>query len=791
MCDMRSTSVMRKLRISVTDLAQLICRKGDLDSGAIAGPSARDGQKAHQRWQSNTEDETEVRVQSQFDVDGYRISLSGRIDMVNEAQRRVTEIKSTLVPAEFVSESQKALHRAQVRLYAFCLQNNNHELQQDWNLDVLYINIRNESPTREMEILSCNDLLNYGNDVLQRYVQWMQLVDQRAAECRQTAQALTFPYPDFRAGQRALASLVYRGSRDKFSSLCEAPTGVGKTISTLFPAVKSVGEENIKQIVYLTAKTSGMNAVADALSHMINTGLSMNAVTLRSKQLTCFCSNGGCERDEQGRCPMTIGFYDRLPKARAKLLSVGVITPALMDEISWEYQLCPFELAIQMLPWMTLVIADYNYVFDPLVRLPWFSEPRKTSLVLIDESHNLPDRSRSMYSAMLDRYMGQAVISELDAKHRSLIPKIEAVDKALLKHARGLEEGETITRNSPDGMRASIASAIESLMEAMSEGPALPIEANDWFKALCRYAAIDEAYGDSHRTITDVSKRRTKKAVRITLQCLDASKELNRLYKYYRSICFFSATLHPYSFYSTVLGAEEGAKWMQLASPFDESQSTHLLIPSIDTRYRQRTQSLPRLVELVNDVVTEKPGNYLVFLPSFQYLEQLWSAYVQQYPETRVWKQEKGQSREERQALIKDMESADPQVGFVILGGVFGEGVDYVGTRLIGAIVVGVGLPAVNAEQQLLAEHFLDKGYDGYDFANRIPGFTRVLQTAGRVIRTETDRGVIALVDGRFQEPFYRENFPQHIQPRLCRNREEWRDELTRFWNSEIKKSGA
>jgi len=774
---------MRKLRISVTDLATLICRTGDLDSAVTAGPTARDGQKAHQRWQANTKDEAEVRVRSQFEVDDCLITLGGRIDLLDEASRRITEIKSTVVPVEFISESQKALHRAQVRLYAFCLQNDS-DLIQDWALDVLYVNIRDESPARESEVLSCDEVLEYGNDILQRYVQWMASVEEQHAASIETAQALEFPFNRFRTGQRALASMVYRGSRDSFSSLCEAPTGVGKTISTLFPAVKSVGEKNIKQIVYLTAKASGMNAVSDALNKMTGTGLSINTVTLRSKQLTCFCSNGGCERDEQGRCPMTIGFYDRLPEARAKLLSVGVITPALMDEVSWEYQLCPFELAIQMLPWMTVVIADYNYVFDPLVRLPWFSEPRKTSLVLIDEAHNLPDRSRSMFSAALDRYMGQALIPLLDAKHRSLIPRIDGVDKALLKHARGLDEGESVTKEAPGGMKTSVSAAIETLLEMMSEGPALPVEANDWFKALCRYAAIDELYGDSHRTITDVSKRRSKKEVRIQLRCLDASKELQRLYKYYRSICYFSATLGPFSFYNTVLGATEDAKWMQLASPFDESQCAHLHIPSIDTRYRQREQSLPRLVELVNDVVSEKPGNYLVFLPSFQYLERLWSVYVEQYPEQRVWKQSKAQSREERQLLIDAMESPEPQLGFVILGGVFGEGVDYVGNRLIGAIVVGVGLPAVNAEQQLMAEHYRENGYDGYDFANRIPGFTRVLQTVGRVIRTESDRGVIALVDSRFQEPFYRSNMPKHIQPKLCRNRDEWRNELVRFWSS-------
>ena len=798
---------MNKIRISVTELAQFICRTGDLDFGSVAGLSARDGQKAHQRVQASSTDDNEVSVRSSFDVNDYRVSLGGRIDLLDKSMRRITEIKSTVVPAEFVSESQRSLHRAQVRLYAFCLQhevnpngadkliseestskdshsNNESVFDEVWILDVLYINIRNDTTTTESEELSCDEINRYGHDILKRYVEWMQLVDHHKNACLASAKNLKFPYPDFRAGQRALASLVYKGSRDSFNSLCEAPTGVGKTISTLFPAVKSLGEENIKQIVYLTAKTSGITAVSDALSRMMDSGLTIHSVTLRSKQLTCFCSNGGCERDADGRCPLTIGFYDRLPEARAKLLSLGVITPATMDDISWEYQLCPFELAIQMLPWMMIVVADYNYVFDPLVRLPWFSESRKSSLVLVDEAHNLPDRSRSMFSAKLDRYMGRSLIPLLSGQHKQLIPKIEAVDKALLKHARGLELGETIARDTPKGMRVSVNAAIELLLQAMSEGPALPTEASDWFRALCRYAAISDLYGESHRTITEVTKKGGKKDVRLTLLCLDASKELGKLYKYYKSVCFFSATLSPFSFYNAVLGAEDDAKWARLESPFKQHQSAHLLIPSIDTRYRYREQSLPQLVELVNDVASAKPGNYLVFLPSFHYLEQLWAAYIQRFPNQAVWKQAQGQTKQDHQSMLEAMQTAESRIGFVILGGVFGEGIDYVGDRLIGAVVVGLGLPGVNAEQQLMAEHFRENGYDGYDYANRIPGFTRVLQTIGRVIRTESDRGVVALVDGRFRDSFYRANFPAHIQPKQCSNQQAWREALKVFWSA-------
>lgn len=807
---------MDKARISVTDLAQLICRAGDLELGGVAGPTARDGQKAHQRWQEKTNDSTEVSVRATVAVEGVSVTIRGRIDLLDLQQQRITEIKSTLVPSTYLSDSQKALHRAQVRLYAFCwlnqepdrsspkvknpgapniaLGNSDSEapvaqnqqtlpaITDAWHLDVLYVNIRNETSTRESESFSSDQVQAFGEDVVKKYILWMKQVAAQKAACRESAKTLPFPYPNFRAGQRELAATVYRGARDGFSSLIEAPTGIGKTVSALYPAMKAIGENDVTQVVYLTAKASGVKAVSESLERMVVQGLRVNSVSLRSKQLTCFCSNGTCERDDDGRCPMTMGFFDRLPSARDDLLSRGVITPAVMDEVALQYELCPFELALQMLPWMSVVVCDYNYVFDPLVRLPWFSESRRKSLVLIDEAHNLPDRSRSMFSAQLDRRMGRAAAVAVERSHRSLLPRVDAVDRALLKHGRGLEAGETVSKQSPNAMRTSVGAAIETLMESMSEGPALPIEAVDWFKALCRYAAIDDLYSESHQTITEVSQFRGKKEVCVRLVCLDASNELNKLYKYYKSLSFFSATMRPAGFYQATLGVPEKSKTLQLNSPFEPNQSEYIVVPTIGTRYRQRDESLHRLVELIRDVTSAKQGSYLVFLPSFVYLEKIFDAYQNSYPEQRIWKQHQGQSREEHQAHLDALLVSEAHLGFVILGGVFGEGVDYVGNRLIGAVVVGVGLPGLSAEQELMAEYYRELGFDGYDFANRIPGLIRVLQTMGRVIRTESDRGVVVLVDDRFQHQFYRSNFPDHIQPNICRNRDSWTKRLQNFW---------
>lgn len=782
---------MRKLRVSITELAQLVCRTGDLDFGGAIGPTAREGQRAHQRWQANTADDTEVSIKVSINVADVELKLQGRIDCLNRGKRHVTEIKSTLVPAAQLSTSQKQLHRAQCRLYAYCLLHEHTTVpslaeinaEPIWLLDVLYINLRDDSKhVIESEQFSRQDILSFGNDVVERYVAWMKKVNVQHELSKNAAKTLTFPFTHFRAGQRSMAATVFRAARDAQTHLCEAPTGIGKTISTLFPAVKAFGEHQARQIVYLTAKASGVAAVYTAIDNMEKSGLAVNAISLRSKQLTCFCSNGRCERDEQGQCPVSVGFFDRLPSAREELLMMGVITPAALDDVAWRHQLCPFELALQLLPWMTIVVCDYNYVFDPLVRLPWFSEPKKHSLLLVDEAHNLPDRSRNMFSAQLDRYQCWRVAERLRVDHKALLPKVDAVDRALLKQGRGLAEGETVNEGSPDGLRASVSSAVEALMEALSGVPVLPLEAVDWFKALCRYAAIDDLYGSAHRTIITVVKVQGKRNVSIQLKCLDASEELAKLYKYYKSVSFFSATLRPIDFYRKSLGVANDAAYTRLPSPFSLEQSLCLLVPTIGTRYRQRQDSLAALVELVHDVYTAKEGSYLVFLPSFVYLDTLWAAYVSRYPNGSVWRQEPGHSRGERQEQLDRLQDSGPHLGFVILGGVFGEGVDYVGQQLIGAIVVGVGLPGLSTEQDLMAAHFRDQGFDGYDFTSRIPGLIRVLQTAGRVIRSEKDRGVIVLVDDRFQQAFYRQNLPDHIRPQLCKDRSGWNQQLKTFW---------
>lgn len=825
-----------EIRVSVTALADFACRSGDLVLGGVAGPTSREGIRAHRRFQQQALEaaagrkptpnpgagpdqnanpgqeqrptdrslagggltvdsvssglgvgaaagssvagdlagdrqsavQSEVSLSCSLGMNSRVIELGGRIDLIDYSVPRLTEIKTTLVPEEQLPETQKALQWAQLYLYGFLFL---HQADSEFasagtvELEMAHVNIRADTQSTQCKVLSRDTLVQFAHDALSRYVQWVSNVGVWREKLTASAQALQFPHERFRPGQHDMAAAVYRTIRDQHSVMCEAPTGIGKTISSLFPACKAMGEAKADQVVYLTAKVAGRTVARKALQSLMDAGLQCTAVQIRAKKTTCFCSNGRCERDDVGLCPMTLGFFDRLPDARQELLEAGAVTEERFDEIAWQHQLCPFELALQMLPWVHVVIADFNYVFDPLVRLPHFSESRKDTVLLIDEAHNLVERSRNMFSAELSREACREVAKTSRPSHPVVAATLDRLVNSLLAHAREQSAEEAVCDQVPTGVARSASAVIESMMAQTGRSPPLPEECLELFRTLCRFVAIAELFSDQHRCLTQVallSGRR--KAVTVHLFCLDASAALARQYRLFGSRVFFSATLRPAAFYRDTLGFPDDTAQLQLSSPFPATRTLHAVVSWVDTRYRQREASLPMLLSLIHTVANRQPGNYLVFFPSYAYLEQVYRAYADLYPDTEIWKQENTQDRDHHEQLLKHLDKPGHRVGFVILGGVFGEGIDYVGDKLIGVVVVSTGLPGLDTRTRLVSEHYRSGGHDGYDFAYRIPGFTRVLQSVGRLIRHEQDRGVVVLVDQRFAQRFYRQLYPDSWQ---------------------------
>lgn len=778
------------LKVSVTALADFACRIGDLELNGAIGPTAKEGMRAHKRLQSERSVESEFRLSSLIEVDDVSVTLSGRVDLFDPVAHRLSEIKTTLVPAERLSPSKLALQWAQIKLYGYCycqllVERGDAIPVKGLELELIHTNIRADEISSDIQVLSEHELNVFATTALEKYVAWHKLIWSLQDQTKGSASKLEFPFKNFRSGQRDMAAAVFRSARDGESLLCEAPTGTGKTLSSLFPVVKALGEGYAKHVVYLTAKTSGRQSVMQSVRLLEEAGLKMSSVIIRSKSPTCFCSNGRCERDDKNVCPMTIGFYDRLPDAREEAINKGVLDGQLLDEIAWAHQICPFEFALQLLPWVSLVVADFNYVFDPLVRIARFSESRRDTALLIDEAHNLVDRARGMHSGHLHRAELLAAQKLLGPQHVLLASRLKALSSGLMQHASEQSHSTTVSDEVPKKLVKQSAAVVEAYMEALDKGPALPEALFEIFKMACRFIAISDLYGDQHKVVTSVDKSSRTRNVIVNLKCLDAAHYLTPQYKLFRSTVVFSATLRPAPYYRDALGMTEQTQQLVLGSPFSTEQAKHCVVGYINTRYQYRAESIPQLLQLLNAMVSAKSGNYMVFFPSYAYLEQVHDAFEKKYPKVETWVQPRHTDIEDREALLQGLEQPGTRLGFAIMGGVFGEGVDYVGDRLIGVVLVGVGLPGIGVEQDLIASCYREQGLDGFDYAYRYPGFTKVLQSAGRVIRSENDRGVIFFVDDRFSQPFYRDLYPPHWDVELNHSLASIENSLKAFWSDQ------
>jgi len=780
----------KSIKLSVTALADFSCRIGDLELSGIAGPTAREGMRAHRKIQAQREVESETKLSAVIDIDGIKVTLSGRVDLLDEAQHRLSEIKTTLVPASRLSESKLALQWAQIKLYGFCYCSQRVKTaeplpSQGVELELIHANIRAETEDSQIKRMTFPALTAFAHGALNRYVRWIKIVWQAQEQTKISAAQMNFPFQPFRAGQRDMAAAVFRSARDGETLLCEAPTGTGKTLSSLFPIVKALGEGYIKHAVYLTAKTSGRQSAMQAVSSLEQAGLKISSVLLRSKAPTCFCSNGRCERMDNNVCPMTIGFFDRLPEAREEAMAAGVLDGVQLDEIAWQHQLCPFELALQLLPWVSLAIADFNYVFDPLVRIGRFNESRADTALLIDEAHNLVDRARGMHSGYLSRHELQEAQTLVDFSHPVLAGRIQSLCDGLIRFAKNKSGSENVSDDVPKELVKLASEVVEAYVDAMDTGPAMPEPLFDTFKMACRFIAISEIFGEQHKLITHKAPNSRDREINVTLKCLDAANYLRPQYKLFRSTLVFSATLRPAPFYRDALGMVEETQQLVIGSPFTSEQVMHCIVNFINTRYQHRSASAPDLIDLLQTMVAGKPGNYMVFFPSYNYLEKVLLAFNKKYPKIETWQQERHSDTEQRDLLLNKLESGGTKLGFAILGGVFGEGIDYVGDKLIGVALVGVGLPGLGVEQDLIADCYRNQGLDGFDYAYRYPGFTKVLQTAGRVIRSESDRGVIFLIDDRFYQPFYRDLYPKHWQMEVAHSLCDVEKSLSEFWQTQ------
>lgn len=826
--------------VGVTELVQFCARSGDLFHEDLSGPSAQDGLRGHQQLQKSRQPPwlAEQAVSHQFDCRGVTLKLSGRVDLINPDADPIIieEIKTCHGAGHLLPVERKNLHWAQLKVYAALLlfgaeaeaqsvgseSGNFEEKRQQQSqllLRVTYYDLLSRQIVQEEELVSAEDVKVYCRQLVEMYIGWWQRVNTRKLRSRQFAKALNFPYEKYRPGQRELAVSVFRHLRDGRPLVVEAPTGTGKTLSVLFPAIKAFGEEHLGQMLYLTPKGSAQHNVLKALQQLgDNAALDVLVIQARDKSCPCLSakqeSRNGCAT-ERGMCARTIGFFDRLPAAREAALERGLLTADAVQQLAEEFQLCPFALSIQLVPWFSLVVADINYYFDPLVRLACFEQSPKSRVLLLDELHNLPARARDMYSAELD--------SELCAEVHSSLPRaFVSVRKPLGKlvsflrqlQLEQLQPGQLLSeqpqpeqpqqdqprQNSQQQLPQALMFLLQELLTAlqqtgdngfaggMQEGVTSAYRA--WVKSLYRFVTIAGLRGPAHTLLLEkgAAVKTGGETTLLKVVCLDAAEFLAQLMTSAHSVIGFSATLQPFEFSLLQNGLSPSTTSLQLDSWFPVQNQLTLCCRYVNTSWQQRQNSLEDLVALIHEFTEARRGRYLIFFPSYAYLEMTRERFLQRFPETNLLVQSAEASDQEREIFLRSFTElsapAGDCVGFAIVGGVFAEGVDYAGDALHGAMIIGTGMPQPDELQQRIAHYYRDQGKDAYRHAYQYPGFIRLKQTAGRVIRSERDRGVVVFVEPRLDRPDYRRLMPHHWQVQCCDSLNDIIQKLQAFWSS-------
>ncbi|XOV88696.1 MAG: ATP-dependent DNA helicase [Pseudomonadota bacterium] len=776
-------------RVSVGELVTFVERKGDINFRFSSRSSATAGIRGHQRIQRRRGDgyvaEKEVRTVISFA--GGELLVAGRADgyFPDVVPLLVEEIKTVRADATRLPESVTSLHWGQGMIYGYLLACE-HEAQEVC-IQLTYLQLDDDSEHTLERYFRVTELKAYFEGVVFRYLEWLSAVLRWRTERDITIGTLPFPYDEYRPGQRDLAVAAYRALQQGTRLVLQAPTGLGKTMAVLFPAVKSMRELGYDRVFYLTAKGSGAHLAREAVAAMRARGLVLRDITLTAKEKACLSPGSPCDAEH---CTYADGYYDRIGDVmQAAFTAEACLDREAIEVLARRHRLCPFELSLDLTRLADVVICDYNYVFDPSVYLRrFFDEEQGRYAFLIDESHNLVDRGREMYSIRLKR----VAVTELRRALRDEAPLIASrlgkVNTALLglrrQHREALDAAgyvrfdevpETLLRALRRFCEAAEAELQEKQLGASSGLVTL------YFDAL-RFLRLAEAF-DEHFACLMTSEQG---GIWVKILNLDPSPGLNAGMQRANGVVLFSATLAPRPYFQRLMGLDSDTPWYRSASPFEPQNLGVFTVPFISTAWRDRSASLYALVDVINAVVSGRTGNYLVFFPSYAYLEQVYEKFAERYPGYETQRQDKGMSQADRDNFLAGYETtgrATSLVGFAVMGGVFGEGVDLVGSRLIGVIVVGVGLPQVSVELDLVRDHFEPEGR-GFEYAYQYPGLNRVLQTAGRVIRSESDRGVVCLVDRRFATARYASLLPAEWRVTRTETRQALTSAITSFWNA-------
>ena len=759
-----------QLHISVRNLVEFIFREGDIDnrsSRAMSADAMMEGTRIHRKIQGSMGKEYRAEVPLSLVVEGdlYELTVEGRADGIftEDGKCFVDEIKGMYRRVELF-EKPVFVHRAQAMCYAyiFALQNNMETI----GIQMTYCNLETEQTKYFREEFSFEEIKKWFDDLMEEYGKWATFQCEMKNQRQTSIKELDFPF-EYRPGQKKLVLDVYRTIMRQKLLFMQAPTGVGKTISTIFPAVKAVGEELADRIFYLTAKTITATVAKETFELLEKNGYRAKTIQITAKEKLCPCDEMECN---PVTCPYAKGHFDRVNDAVFDLLHRCEMIER--DDILSQadrYTVCPFELCLDTASWCDNIICDYNYVFDPNVYLKrFFQEGIKGDYIfLIDEAHNMVERSRQMYSAQIYKEDFLTVKRIMKEHSRSIEKALEKCNKILLGMKRECENYtvyDTFGNMVFSFMR--LMTLLDEFLQKANEFPGKKDVMDFYFELrnfLNIYDLVDEHY-------VMYSELEADGRFMLKLFCVDPSLNIQKRLDKGKSAVFFSATFLPVNYYKSLLSTKKDNYAIYADSTFDSKKRLLAMATDVSTRYTRRSRSeYERIAGYINAVVTQKTGNYMVFFPSYKMMNDVADIYCEKYAdETELMLQKNNMSEAEREEFLDRFseESDRTLVAFGIMGGIFGEGIDLKNDRLIGAIVVGTGLPQISNERTILKDYYDAENGCGFDYAFRYPGINKVLQAAGRVIRTTEDTGVILLLDERFWQREYDLLYPREWSDR-------------------------
>ncbi len=767
-----------QLTLSVHQLVDFLLRSGDIDNRVFSSNTMQEGSLLHALYQSKQKSNyiSEYPLRDIITVDDIEVTIEGRADgIIKESENHyiIDEIKTTVADLEEFYLENQDWHLGQAQVYAYMFAKE----QRQTNIDIRLTYIKQGEPKNRMIkefTFSFNELSQIVIGFIEQYLDFYHILDSMRQKRDASLENLKFPFSSYRRGQKELAKYTYGTACNGGHLFCEAPTGIGKTMSTLFPYVKALSKDELAKVFYLTAKTSGKESAHHALKILEDKGAFLGRIVVTAKDKICFNKQKSCNPDE---CIYAKGYYTKLKTIlNYALLKYRDFDYERIVEIAKDYNVCPFELELDLSLFLDVIICDYNYLFDPISYMKrYFDEDSSHYLALVDEAHNLVDRSRDMYSEVIDEEEFKLAKKSVRKSSLSkLKTQLAKITKLFNEYKKNYNEQFNIIEDI-DEITFKIFNRFLEVMNDINKNNHEEVskELLEFYLRVNRFLKIYDIKNDSFLIYVSNHNNRIK----IHLFCRDASKYLKSIIHRLKATTFFSATLTPIDYYIDTLGGDRHLEpVMMLPSPFDKDHLAILVAPKVSIKYKNRDNTYQLVSEYINAFIKNKVGNYIVYLPSYEYLDKLMK-FINLPNDVDTYLQNRDMSEMEREEFVSRFvkNPRKTTIGFAIIGGAFSEGIDLVSDRLIGAVIVGIGMPKINYESDRIKDYYDSLGYKGHDYAYLYPGMNKVMQAVGRVIRDENDRGAVLLIDERYATNEYRDNF-----------KKEWEDYQIMFSPEEV-----